>query len=356
MSKRSILIAIAFVAGISIWVVGQTTLSVPGDYSDLPAALDAAGAGDVIEIAPGTYAVNLLISKDVEIRAEVADSPPILEPKSWDLSIITVQSDSSVLVQNIAVQSSYGIAFRVKDGAQLDLLDCTFSENEMDLHISGSSTARLSGCSFSHFYQYSIRVVEEANLDVLDCQFEIPVTLDAIVGEGSGELVISNSKFIAYVDNLYEEFVGAICVRAPSSLVVSNCDFTGLGMAIHGNSYRYFSIHDCTFNAGLFGVHLGGRTGEPWELGEIADCTFTLMGQPIKLYGQIGLIDISGNLIQDTTEGPAIGLCLDVCGGCPHGIPPFVGEISGAGNVIDDGQRRSCPPYRAPFWPDGFLK
>lgn len=168
--------------------------------------------------------------------------------------------------------------------------------------------------------------------------------------------MVTDTTFIAYVANLYEDFVGGIEAHAPTSLVARNCDLIGLGMGIHGGDYRYFSVRDCRFTDGLFGIHGLGRTSEPWELAEIVDCTFTRMGQPIKLYGQVGLIDISGNLIQDTTEGPAIGLCLEVCGGCPHGIPPFVGEITGAGNVIGDGNRRPCPPYRAPFWPDDFLK
>lgn len=149
MKTTVLLLLLVLTLGVSVFC--SNTLRVPGEVATIQEAINASSPGDTVLIAPGTYAVNLVISTNVELRAEIADSPPILKAASWDQAIIKVEGECDVQFESIVVQESYGIAIHVKDTAQLALLHCTFVENEMDLFMSNSSTARISECNFSHF-------------------------------------------------------------------------------------------------------------------------------------------------------------------------------------------------------------
>jgi len=49
---------------------GGTVIRVPGNYSTIQAAIDAAGTGDIIQVASGVYNENLTINKPVSLVAE----------------------------------------------------------------------------------------------------------------------------------------------------------------------------------------------------------------------------------------------------------------------------------------------
>jgi len=53
---------------------GGNLLNVPGEYSTIQAAIDAAGAGDIIQVKPGLYNENVTISKPVSLVAEAFDA------------------------------------------------------------------------------------------------------------------------------------------------------------------------------------------------------------------------------------------------------------------------------------------
>jgi hypothetical protein len=52
---------------------GGDLIHVPGDYSTIQAAINAAGTGDIIQVRPGIYNENLTISKPVSLVAESFD-------------------------------------------------------------------------------------------------------------------------------------------------------------------------------------------------------------------------------------------------------------------------------------------
>ncbi len=72
----SILLALALVLGFSLMSttpVGAATINVPGDYSTIQAAINAASPGDTIEVAAGTY-FGATVNKTVTIQAKAGDT------------------------------------------------------------------------------------------------------------------------------------------------------------------------------------------------------------------------------------------------------------------------------------------
>ena len=126
----------------------------------------------------------------------------------------------------------------------------------------------------------------------------------------------------------------------------------GLNMGMDLVALQALVVSRSSFLDGLFGVHINSMSAS--HAGAvIEDCSFVRMGQPIAMMGNVEKITIQNNIFEATKEGPAIGVCLEICG-CTT-LNPFIGSVAGAGNTIDDGRRRACPPYRAPFWPEGFI-
>jgi len=57
----------------SLEIAGGTVLKVPGEYATIQAAINAAKAGDIIEVRPGEYNESILLNKPVSLIAERFD-------------------------------------------------------------------------------------------------------------------------------------------------------------------------------------------------------------------------------------------------------------------------------------------
>jgi pectin methylesterase-like acyl-CoA thioesterase len=82
--KLVILLFFAFIAALAVIVGaravasfnldgGGNVIMVPGNYSTIQAAIDAAGSGDIIQVAPGVYSENVTINKPVSLVAKSFD-------------------------------------------------------------------------------------------------------------------------------------------------------------------------------------------------------------------------------------------------------------------------------------------
>ncbi len=95
--------------GSSIWV--QTTINVPGDYSTIEAAVNAASNGDIINVAAGIYTPaggRLIINKSITLQADPSSTtrPKInTNCRSWTSCAIQIASDN-VIFQGFEVDNS----------------------------------------------------------------------------------------------------------------------------------------------------------------------------------------------------------------------------------------------------------
>jgi hypothetical protein len=101
---RTLIAAAAPILVVSVLVIpggasAATIVRVPEDFSTIQAAVDAASDGDVIDIAPGTYAENVTIAKPLTLRGRVYDT---MDPRrnatildGGGLSVLTIPAGVS---------------------------------------------------------------------------------------------------------------------------------------------------------------------------------------------------------------------------------------------------------------------
>ncbi len=96
----TVVLALA-VVGVAPLVFAKT-IEVPKDYQTIQAAINAAQAGDLILIAPGTYKENLTIRKSIELRG--ADAGVIVDGlRSRSAPTILIQRTRDVIIQNLEI-------------------------------------------------------------------------------------------------------------------------------------------------------------------------------------------------------------------------------------------------------------
>ncbi|MEV5611242.1 right-handed parallel beta-helix repeat-containing protein [Streptomyces sp. NPDC052225] len=87
-----------------------------GEYASLAAALEAAGDGDVLTVAPGTYRENLVVQRAVTLRGPEG-SPGSVRIAPVDGVALTVRSSATVQDLHVEGQDSAAPALLVEEGA-----------------------------------------------------------------------------------------------------------------------------------------------------------------------------------------------------------------------------------------------
>ncbi|MGW6567724.1 right-handed parallel beta-helix repeat-containing protein [Streptomyces sp. NPDC054975] len=326
-----------------------------GEYASLAAALEAAGDGDVLTVAPGTYRENLVIQRAVTLRgpeggigsvriapvdgvpltvrasATVQDlhvegqdsaAPALLvedgTPELLDLRIVTrsaagleVRGAARPTVRRCTVDNPAGVGIAVLDGAGGVFEECEIvAAGQSGVSVRGGAHPRLERCRVHHASGAGISVTGEGSgLEGIGCEvYEI---------KGAGLQIAARATVHLTDSSVHRTSADGITLDTDAVLTLSDCD-----------------IHDIPENA----VDLRSRS------------VLTLTRSTVRRFGRNGLsvwdpgtrVDANQCEIHDSTgDYPAVWISdgatavLDACR--VHDVPDalFVLDRGSRVDVVD---------------------
>ena len=262
----------------SIWISLQAThaatLDVPSTYTTITAAITAAGNGDTIAVAAGTYAENITINKSLVLQGAGATTTTISGSGAIGSSIITITAPN-VTITGFKItnpNSKYGI--NVADQSNLTITHNTITD------IGGSNSTTNTN-TFGIAVSSSSAAVDNVTIT--------NNTIDTIRNVNTGSSKSATGIVIGFSTGAF--------------------DITSL--LIQGNS-----ISNITAGKGAYGVLLNhangttgntGRTVSPQILNNTISTLNGLWAHGIGLEGGTPSAVVQGNSISNLTLTPSTG-------------------------------------------------
>lgn len=326
-----------------------------GEYPSLAAALEAAGDGDILTVAPGTYRENLVVQRavtlrgsegavgsvriapadgvpltvrasaivqDLHVEGQDAAAPALLvedgTPELIDLRIVTrsaagleVRGAARPTVRRCTVDNPAGVGIGVLDGAGGVFEECeVVSAGRSGVSVGGGAHPRLERCRVHHASGAGLTVTGEGSgLDAIGCEvYEI---------KGTGVQIASRASAHLTDSTVHRTSADGITLDTDAVLTLSDCD-----------------IHDIPENA----IDLRSRS------------VLTLTRSTVRRFGRNGLsvwdpgtrVDANQCEIHDSTgDYPAVWVSdgatavLDSCR--VHDVPDaiFVLDRGSRADVVD---------------------
>lgn len=138
-----------------------SVINVPGNFSSIQEAVDAASPGDTINVAAGTYVGTIFISgKSLKLQGAGKDSS-IIDGNGND--IITIDGGQLIVVTGFSLKNG-SIGVNGKRGSSFELNNITMDGISQDgIRVDQNSTARLSNCSILKSGRYGIYVFRNSS-------------------------------------------------------------------------------------------------------------------------------------------------------------------------------------------------
>ena len=275
MLRRAAVAGIAILALLNVTAYAAT-LTVrqdgSGDYLTIIEAVQAAAAGDTVEVGPGTYGDSVAV--DVPLTILSTDGPEatvVHRSRNWWINAgptrieglkfnqlwftgSSVRIDGApvtivdcIFYDNSAGEWGSGGAVGAFNGADLGIEQCYFESNfALDgaaVYIGSGARATVRRCEFFDnrgYEQCGGITVSDATLDVVDCLFNQNYVRDeygAVNGSGALQYVSSTGSVTGCT--FYKNVPGDIELRASPTVSVDRCIFYGSHLGSVGIAYYF---------------------------------------------------------------------------------------------------------------------
>jgi Ca2+-binding RTX toxin-like protein len=216
--------------------------------TNLLADLNAAGPGDTILLAPGTYS-NVAVTNLVKSGVTVTSADPTNEAVLTDL---TVKGSSGLTFSDLELYATKDTPFQILSGSSnitLDslnvhgTLDGTSSDDVRGMLIRDSSNITVSN-SYFHELTSALSHLNDNNITFTGNRFDL-IDNDAIFGGGSSNVTVSNNVFTDFdhTGGIHPDAIqfytnttsGSVATLPASNITVTGNVFDrGSGVAVQG--------------------------------------------------------------------------------------------------------------------------
>lgn len=117
--------------------VSAEEFSVPGEYSTVSSAVDAAGAGDVVVVETGVYRENIVVEAGVSIRGEGDDV--VFESLVKDRPVILLNEVSNVSITGVTVRGSETGGVVIRNSSSVVVERNRFAKNLVGILVTDSA-------------------------------------------------------------------------------------------------------------------------------------------------------------------------------------------------------------------------
>lgn len=318
----------------------SATYNVPGDFTTIQDAINAAASGDTVAIGPGTYPESLtVINKTVHLHGAGPDTT-ILDPSSgpggrgiyvsgvgpMSISGLTIQNGTDLVNHPVGWDGGAGILILPGTGSSPAISNCRFFNN----------VANNSAAIRSH-YSYPT---------ITNCVFTGNTSTSSsggAIGIGAGGSVIIDCTFIGNSAPGAGGIGGAIHSTISTS-VITRCTFEGntayAGGAVISSSTNS-TISDCSFNENSTTWVGGALSITGASTSSVTNCRFqsnstVAFGGAVEVGGHqspsVSLLDCEFENNSSVSAGGA------VIWGSPNGVLArcrFTGNSAGSGGAVD---------------------
>ncbi len=317
-------IKIVFIASIALavtmaWGQEQVILRVPQDFPTIEEAIAAAPLGATIQIAEGTYRVQLSIDKDltlegsrdtVTLRANNPIEPIVRVQGSANVTLrrillddgtrgLIVQESAVVTLENAQVQDATLAGMLVQDRGQLRCMNSKIVGNHGRAGVTAQDQAQLilDKCTVQGNDSEGVFVMGQARLEARQSLFERNRGA-ALVLSDDAQALVTTSRFTAN-DSLGVQLQGRSRLSIRESEFFSNtAQRRGQGLLVKESAHLE-AIH-VRFLSEVLGIALEGKA-----TASIEECEF-VGGSGIAIASDGALITIDSNLFRRGERGVAI--------------------------------------------------
>ena len=251
--------------------VRATIINVPADYPTIQAAINGAGSGDTVHVAPGTYYERITLKSGVIVQGAGAGVTTI--DSVWSGPVVTASNvDSTAVLDGFTITrgiSNYGGGMYNESGSPT-VTNCTFSGNKAGrwgggMFNAGSPT--VTNCTFSGNYAWLSGggMFNAGSPTVTNCTFS---GNSASGGAGMTNMNSSNPTLTNCTFSGNSGWGGAGMYNNNSSPTLTNCIFSGNQAADQGGGIANYTnsrptLTNCTFsgNSARFGGGIWNNRG-----------------------------------------------------------------------------------------------
>ncbi len=327
-----------------------------GDFATIQAAINAASAGDVIELTEGVFTGTGnrdldLLGKAITICSQNGD------PAACTLDC---EGGPGVPHRGFWFHSSEGPEARVQDITVTGAYTCDMTPSELGgaMLIEGSSSPQIAGCVFLLNHAATggaVHCGDHAHPHFEDCVFE-QNTAGCIPGGGAGGALSSAGQAAVHLSGCFFDFnasmrAGAIAATSGGNILIENTTFVRNGPVLYGGTLVLEGgtslMRGCTFHANRLEIE-GAQMHCSDGHGAILENTIIAFSENCAAIGVSGGADVSLS-------------CCDLYGNADGDwVGPIAGQLGINGNICadpwfcdapDDDLRLHADSPCAPFTP-----